>query len=153
PSQIQGFMGSIDNIRQRLLERKRKILEAYETDHVQKLAARQFREAARELDPTAKLAKEYHQAIKEEQLYALEQIYFSASRIDKPFARDLVKVASWLGQKYQIDELASRWEFTGSEKLTISKALEIKAELEEIDQLLKELEEARKNARLAYINM
>jgi uncharacterized protein with von Willebrand factor type A (vWA) domain len=153
PSQIQGFMGSIDNIRQRLLERRRKILETYETDHVQKLAARQFRDAAKEIDPPAKLAKEYHRAIKDEQLYELEQIYFPASRMDKLFARDLVKLASWLGQKYQIDELASKWEFIGQERLTIDKALEVKAELEEIEQLLKELEEARKNAKLAYINM
>lgn len=153
PSQIQGFAGSIDHIRQRLLERKRKILETYETDHAQKLAKEQYRSGAKELDPPAKLARDYHEAVREEQLAALEELYFPASRIDKPFAKDLVKLSAKLAQKYQVDELASRWEFTGREKLTIIKALEVKAELEEIEDLLKQLEEAKKHAKLAFINM
>src|SRR5262245_28824597 len=57
PSQIQGFLGSINNLRQRLLERKRKILGTYETDHVQKLAREQFRDGAKELVPPANLAR------------------------------------------------------------------------------------------------
>jgi uncharacterized protein with von Willebrand factor type A (vWA) domain len=153
PSQIQGFLGSLDNLRQRLLERMRKILATYETNHVQKLVREQFRNDAKAIDPPAKLARDYHQAIKEEQLAALEELYFPASRIDKPFAKDLVKLSAKLAQKYQVDELASRWEFTGSEKLTIDKAIEVKAELEEIEDLLKQLDEAKKHARLAYINI
>jgi uncharacterized protein with von Willebrand factor type A (vWA) domain len=153
PRQIQGFMGSLNNVRQRLLERKRKILETYETEHVQKLAAQRFRDGASELAPPPKLAKDYHEAVRDEQLASLEELYFPASRTDKQFAKDLVKLSAKLGQKYQVDELASRWEFTGREKLTIMKALEIKAELEEIEDLLKQIEEARKNAKLAYINM
>jgi len=153
PSQIQGFLGSLNQIRERLLERKRKILETFETGHVQKLAALQFRQGAEQLDPPAKLAKDFHDSVRDEQLSALEDLYFPASRIDKPFAKDLVKLTAKLAQKYQVDELASRWEFTGREKLTIPKALEVKAELEEIEALLKQLEEAKKNAKLAYIDM
>ncbi len=153
PSQIQGFLFGIDNIIQRLLEKKRKILQTYETDHVQKLADQQFRSMARELKPPAKMAGEYQSAIKEEQLAALEELYFPASRLDKTFAKDLVLLSDKLATKYQIDELAARYEFTGTTKLTISEALEIRQTLHEIDELLKQLSEARKNAKLAYIDM
>ena len=38
-----------------------------------------------------------------------------------------------LGDKYQVDELAAKYEFTGRTPLTIPQALEIKEELETID--------------------
>ena len=41
-----------------------------------------------------------------------------------------------LGDKYQVDELAAKYEFTGRTPMTVPKAIEIKQELEEIDRLL-----------------
>ena len=35
-----------------------------------------------------------------------------------------------LGEKYQVDEMAGKYEFTGKEKMTVPKALEVKEELE-----------------------
>ena len=58
-----------------------------------------------------------------------------------------------LGDKYQVDELAAKYEFTGQESLTVPQALEVKEELEKIDELLKQLEEARKTARIGIIDM
>ncbi len=58
-----------------------------------------------------------------------------------------------LGDKYQIDELGSKYAFTGSERLTIPEAIEVKKELEKIDELLKQLEEASKNAQIGLIDM
>ena len=58
-----------------------------------------------------------------------------------------------LGDKYQVDELAAKYEFTGREAMTVPQALEVKEELEKIDELLKQLEEARKTARIGIIDM
>ncbi|MFO0813054.1 MAG: hypothetical protein U0796_07535 [Gemmatales bacterium] len=153
PSQIKGFLFGIDNIQKRLRERKAKILATYETDHVQRLARQQFQDESRKLKPPGKFASEYRDAVNEEQLAALDELYFPASKQDKDFAKGLVKLSDLLGQKYQVDDLASRYTFTGSQKLTIPQALEVRQELLEIDELLKQLEEARKNARLVSINM
>ena len=58
-----------------------------------------------------------------------------------------------LGDKYQIDELAAKYEFTGRTELSIPRALEIKEELETIDRLLKQLEEAAKTAQIGVIDL
>ena len=52
-----------------------------------------------------------------------------------------------------MDELAAKYEFTGREKMTVPEALEIKDELETIDKLLKQLEDAKQTAQLAIIDM
>ena len=69
------------------------------------------------------------------------------------FARDLVQLVDRLGDKYQVDELAAKYEFTGRTPLTIPQALEVKEELEQIDKLLKQLEEAAKTAQIGVIDM
>lgn len=153
PSQIAGLGPSLDAIRQMLLERKRKILATYETKHVQKLAANAFREAAQQARPPSKLADAYRKAVKEEQLADLENLYFRIGKDTAPFARELVRVSGSLGEKYQIDELATKYDFTGRTKMDVPQALEVKEELEEIDRLLKQLEEAKKTAQLAIIDL
>ena len=69
------------------------------------------------------------------------------------FARQLVQLIDRLGDKYQVDELAAKYEFTGRTSMTIPQALEIKEELETIDRLLKQLEEAAKTAQIGVIDM
>ena len=56
-----------------------------------------------------------------------------------------VQLVDRLGDKYQVDELAAKYAFTGRTPMTDPQALEIKEELETIDRLLKQLEEAAKN--------
>jgi uncharacterized protein with von Willebrand factor type A (vWA) domain len=58
-----------------------------------------------------------------------------------------------LGDRYQIDELISKYTFTGRQKVGIPEAIEIKKELEQIDELLKQLEEAAKTAQIGLIDM
>jgi len=153
PSQIAGLGPSINAIKEMLLERKRKILATYETKHVKKVAANEFREIAKKLTPPPKLANSYHRGVKQEQLAELESLYFQVGDDTNPFARQLVLVVGLLGEKYQIDELASKYDFTGRTKMDVPKALEIKEELEAIDKLLKQLDEAKKTAQLAIIDM
>ncbi|HEY2787694.1 MAG TPA: hypothetical protein VGJ05_22240 [Fimbriiglobus sp.] len=153
PSQIAGMMANLNKLKQQLEERKRKILETYETKAVEKLAADAFRSTAEGVRPPDKLAKPYREAIKDEQLADLENLYYRAGNDASPFARGIVKVADALGTKYQIDELAAKYEFTGREKMTIEKALEVKEELETIDKLLKQLEEAKSTAQIGLIDL
>ncbi|HXD87631.1 MAG TPA: hypothetical protein VN641_14135 [Urbifossiella sp.] len=152
-SQIAGLGPSLESLRQMLLERKRKILATYETKAAVKEAGEAFRGAAKKNRPPDKLADSYQKAVKQEQLYDLESLYFKVGNDRDPFAIGLVIVVGLLGEKYQIDELAGKYEFTGRTKMDVPHALEVKEELETIDKLLKQLEEAKKNAQLAIIDM
>jgi uncharacterized protein with von Willebrand factor type A (vWA) domain len=49
--------------------------------------------------------------------------------------------------------LDSKYAFTGHEPMDVARALEVKEELETIDRLLKQLEEAAKNAKVFLIDM
>ncbi len=153
PSQIAGLGPSLNALKQMRLERKRKILATYETQHAQKLAANAFRKEAQALKPPPKLAEKYRKAVRNEQLYDLEQLFFRVGNDRDPFAMGIVLVSALLGEKYQVDELAGKYEFTGREKMDVPKALEVKEELETIDKLLKQIDEAKKTAQLAIIDM
>ena len=51
------------------------------------------------------------------------------------FARGLVSLIETLGDKYLVEQLAAKYEFTGRESLTVPEALQVKEELEKIDDL------------------
>src|SRR5437870_383200 len=152
PSQIAGLGPSLAALMEMLRERKRKILETYETDRVQHDAQKQYGDFADQLRPPSKLARRYEHAVRDEQLRDLEQLWYAAEE-RSPFARQLLQLVERLGDKYQIDELAAKYDFTGRTPLTIPQALEIKQELEMIDRLLKQLEEAAKTAQIGIIDL
>jgi uncharacterized protein with von Willebrand factor type A (vWA) domain len=152
-SQIAGLGPSINALKEMLLERKRKILETYETKAAEKAAEKAFRDAAQKVSPPSKLRNDFRKAVKEEQLADLETLYFRVGDDTADFARELVLVSALLGEKYQVDELAGKYDFTGREKMSVPKALDVKEELETIDRLLKQLEEAKRTAQLAIIDL
>jgi len=153
PSQIRGLGPSLEALMEVLKQRKQKILETYETDTVQQTAQRAFEDTARQAKPPAKLAKDFEEAVREEQLYDLERLWYRAGGERSDFARQLLKLTERLGEKYQVDELASKYEFTGSQSMTVPEALEIKKELEAIDKLLRQLQEAMKTAQIGIIDL
>lgn len=153
PSQISGLGPSLDFLRQLLEERKRKILETYETEKVQRAAGDQFRQSAERLTPAAEHKEAYRQAVREEQLRELERLWYRAGGERSRFAAQLMKVIERLSEKYQVDELAAKYTFTGRTPMTVEQALEIKEELEKIDRLLQQLEEAAKTAQIAIIDV
>ena len=153
PSQIAGMGPSLDALLAMLLERKRKILAKYETDSVQNLARKEYQRAGQKIDPPPKLAGRFRRSFEEEQLRELEMLWYAAGDERSRFARQLLTLVESLGQKYQIDELAAKYEFTGRTPLSIDEALAIKDELEKIDQLLKQLEDARENAQIGIIDL
>src|SRR5262249_41766519 len=95
----------------------------------------------------------FQRAVKDEQLHDLENLFYAAGNDRDPFARSLVSLTHLLGEQYQVDELAGKYEFTGRERMSVPKALEIKEELELIDKLLEQIEEAKKNAKVGIIDM
>ena len=153
PGQFAGLGPSLDALIKMLKERKEKILNTYETDSVRKKAQRQFADDAKQARPPAKYAKSFWQSVKEEQIYALENLWYRAERTDPDFAGRLVSLMESLGNKYQVDHLASKYEFAGRESLTIPEAIETLEELKKIDDLLKQLENAKENAQLAIIDL
>jgi uncharacterized protein with von Willebrand factor type A (vWA) domain len=154
PSQIGGLGPSLDMIRQLLLERKRRILERFETETVVHLAHTTFQRQAKKTDSVPnRFRNEYRRAIAEQQLYVLEQMWYLAEDDSGPFASHLVHLMQTLGDKYQIDELAAKYTFTGRESMTIPQAIAIKEELEKIDELLKQVDQAEQTAQIGYIDM
>jgi uncharacterized protein with von Willebrand factor type A (vWA) domain len=153
PSQIRGLGPSIDALIAMLLERKAKILARYETDAVQEKARRAYYELAARLEPPPHLRKRFEREVADEQLRDLEALWYRAGGERSKFARQLLRLVSHLGDKYQVDELASKYQFTGSTPLEVPEALQIKEELETIDRLLEQLREARENAQIGIIDM
>jgi uncharacterized protein with von Willebrand factor type A (vWA) domain len=153
PTQIRGLGPSLESLMAILLERKRKILQTYETDQVQQEARDRFQRQTRDMKPPGKIARAFQQAVRDEQLHDLEQLWYRSGDEHGPFARQLLRLVESLGEKYQVDELAAKYEFTGRTRLSIPRALEVKEELETIDRLLKQLEEAMKTAQIGIIDM
>ena len=153
PSQIQGFGPTMERLMEVLEARKRKILETFETESVIKEAKEEYEDSYRNLKPPKSIADEFKKATKSEQLISKRRL-FATRFVPKIF--DLIQllgVFEALASKYQIDILASKYEFTGSQSLDVPKGLEVKAELEKIDELLKQLKDAMENAQIGVINM
>jgi uncharacterized protein with von Willebrand factor type A (vWA) domain len=153
PRMIANLGPSLEALMEMLRERKRRILETYETDSVQQEARDVYQEQAKAIISPAKLTQRFQRAVREEQLNDLEQLWFAAGDERSRFARDLLRLSQKLGDKYQVDELATKYAFTGRESMTIPQALEIKRELEKMDELLKQLQEAAKTAQIGVIDM
>ena len=153
PSQIAGLGPSLDMLRALLEERKRRILATYETEQVQKTAGESYQNLGRSLRPPKKLAERFERTFRDEQLRELERLWYQAGDDRSAFARQLVQLIARLGEKYQVDELAAKYEFTGRTPLSVPQALQIKEELETIDRLLKQLEEAAQTAQIGVIDV
>lgn len=153
PGQFAGLGPSLDQLKAMLEERKRRILAKYETDSVQKKASKNYRKQASAARPSGKLGKQFQQIVRDEQIYQLEHLWYQAERKDPQFASQLLRLMDALGQKYQIDHLAATYDFAGKESMTIPQAIEILEELQKIDELLKQLEDAKENAQLAIIDL
>ena len=168
--QIAGLGPSLESLKKMLLERKRKILETWETKRVITDAKQTFQTQAESMQPPKELAASFAKAVKDEQIREIERLWYvaeslrdsdSRSRSDRAtgrnerskFARQLLQLAERLGEKYQVDELAAKYEFIGRQPMSVEQALAVKEELETIDRLLKQLEEAAKTAQIAIIDL
>ncbi len=154
-SQIAGLGPSLDSLIQMLEERKRKILSTYETSVAEKEADQGFRAAASAVTPPKPFRDAFSKAIRDEQIADLERLWYKSGGENEPtgFAASILDTIERLGEKYQVEELAAKYAFTGREAMDVPKALAIKEELEAIDRLLEQLRDAMKNAQVAVIDM
>ena len=156
PSQIKGLGPSLDVLKAMLEERKRKILERYETSAVRDLAGDAFDAAAAKIDvPEAlapKLKPALDAALDRRQLADLERIHRRVPDAT-PLAHTLMRAIARLRDQFAVEQLHAKYPFTGREQLDVPTALAVKEELERIDKLLRQIEEALKNAKPAIIDM
>ena len=154
PSQLGNFGPSLDFIKAVLEEQKRKILEKYETDTVRKKAGQVFRKRAKKAPKMdSDIRRAYDEAVNQEQLYDLERLWYRSSDDSDQMAQHMMSVIARLQDKYQIDELHSKYDFTGNESLTIPEALEIKEMLDKIEELLQQVEEAAETGQIGIIDL
>ncbi len=153
PSQVASLGPSLASLTAMLLERKRKILSTYESDTVQQEAHRRWQDAYRRVRVPKELADAFYRAARDEQLYDLERLWYRAERKAPELAARMVKLMDVLGEKYQVDELAAKYRFTGRTPMDIPLALAVKEELETIDRLLEQLKKAAETGQIGIIDM
>lgn len=153
PSQFAGLGPSLEALIQLLEERKRRILATYETDTVQAAAECAYRGAADAVDPPAPLREAFDRAVRAGQVPDLERLWYRAGGENGPLSAPLLRLIERLGERFQVDELAAKFDFTGRLSMDVPKAIELKEELEAIDRLLEQLREAMKNAKVGIVNM
>ncbi len=153
PDQFAGLGPSLAALIQMLRERRAKILSTWETRTVSKKAERAVNDLARKTSPPGQLAKTFWKAVRAEQIYLLEDLWYRAERRSPEFASRLPQLIEAMGDKYRVDLLVSSYEFSGSKAMSVPEALEILEELQQIDKLLKQLEEAQETAQLAIIDL
>lgn len=153
PSMIAGLGPSLDTLIALLEERKRKILETYETERARRAGRQALERAAVAAKPPAALRERFERAIRDEQLRDLERLWYQAERTDPGFAVRLLAATEAMGATYEIEAMGSRWAFTGREPLDLEHALAIKEELETIDKLLEQLREALRTAQIRIVDL
>lgn len=151
PAQIQGLGPSIASLLALLEARRRKILETYDTAAARAAASEAVRRAAAEAEPPRNRQAFYDKAVRQEQMRDLERLWYAVDQRG-PFARQLVRLMDHLGRKYQVEQLASRYAFTGRTEMSVDRALEIKEELETIDRLIEQLKQAARDAKVYLID-
>src|SRR5262245_55373235 len=75
PSQIRGLGPSLEALMAMLRERKRRILETYETGQVETEVRQRFHDQAASMRPPGRLMQQFLRAVLDEQLHELEQLW------------------------------------------------------------------------------
>ncbi|MDI9402668.1 MAG: hypothetical protein QM516_02245 [Limnohabitans sp.] len=152
PSQVRGLGPSLDALRAMLEERRRRILEKYETRRAEDLAHEAAAAAAAKVEVPPALAPRLAPALAAGQLAELEKIHRRVPDAS-PLSRSLMHAIARLRERFTVEQLASKYAFTGRTEMTVSEAIAVKGELDRIERLLKQIEEALKNAKPAIIDM
>ncbi len=156
PDQIKGMQGfgpSLESLIAMLEAQKQKILETYECDSVLEKAWQQYDAFIESTIPPENLKERFFTSAHGRQIYDLERLWYDLPDERSDFARTLVQMMEALGQQYQVEDLYGRYDFTGRQPLSIEEALDVKQQLEKIDELLEQLKQALENAEIYLIDM
>ena len=156
PEQIKGLQGfgpSLESLIAMLEAQKQKILETYEADSVLEQAWQQYDLFLENTNPPDDYKERFFLLAHGRQIYDLERLWYDLPDERSEFARTLVQMMEALSQQYQIEDMYGRYDFTGRKPMSIEEALEIKEQLEKIDELLEQLKQALENAEIYLIDM
>jgi len=153
PSQIAGLGPSLEAMKALLEERKRKILATYETSNALREAVKRAASRAAEAPREGTLGERLQRAARQRQLRALRGLWYEAERRDRSAAAAILRVMESIGEQFEVEELDAKYDFTGRTPMDVPKALEVKEELETIDRLLEQLEEAMRTAQVGIIDL
>lgn len=160
PDAIAGLGPSIDALISKLEERRRRILEHWNPAPTERIASDEVDDLASPFldDPRLpgafreRLARE----VRERQIRGLEQLWYHLDRDDPEQAglrSRLPGIVDAIARFDAIEGLSRRWSFTGRTVPTVDEAIEIREELERIEELLAQLREALEKARPAIVDM
>lgn len=152
PSQLAGLGPPIDSLRALLEERKRRILATYEMLTARRRARKDFTRAAQELQLPEPWDEKFQRAVGSQQPYQLDHLWYQLEVRHPEAAQRLLNVKQRMTDQHLIEELDSHYLFTGQTATTVDEALQLKAELEQIDRLLEQLDEAAKTGQLALLD-
>jgi len=153
PSMFPMLGPSLESIAALLRERRARILAKYETQAARKDAREGVARERERVEPPKPYREDFRKAMDQEQIRDLERLWYKQPDESSPFAKALLRLIDRMGDQYQIEQMAAKYEFTGQTRMSVPEALEVKAELEEIDKLLEQLKKAAENAQLAIIDM
>lgn len=153
PSQLGNLGPNLQSLLQYLLERKKKILATYETDSVYAEVTKQYSNLIQRVKPPKPLADDYLKAAKRQQIYGLESLWYRLDDDRSHFARHLMRLIAQLETKNEVEQLRAAYDFTGSTSLTPEQAIEVKAELEKIDELIQQIKDAIENGEIGVIDL
>jgi uncharacterized protein with von Willebrand factor type A (vWA) domain len=154
PSQIAGLGPSLDSLIAMLEERRRRILETFDPHPALARASQDFLDAGAAVAPRdPKTADRLQSALRAASIPELERLWYRAEREGGQLPGRIMALIEALGTRLEIEQLLAGYHFTGRQAVTPPEAIELKEELDTIDRLLEQLREARKNAKVAIIDM
>jgi uncharacterized protein with von Willebrand factor type A (vWA) domain len=107
----------------------------------------------RRIQPPKPLETEYRKAALGGNRFLLERLWYRLSDQKTQFGRQLVRLLGQLETLTEVQILQSKYAFSGRQALTPEEAVEVKAELEKIDQLLEQLEEAERTGQIGLLDL
>ena len=152
PEAIAGLGPSIDSLIEILERRRERILETWNPSTAARIADGDTADRINSMQPPEEHAERFRKEAAGRQIRGLENLWYLLDP-ESRFAVEVVQLVDMLATLDRVEGLRDEWPFRGRRPMTIEEALQVREELEEIERLLEQLREARKNAKLAIIDM
>lgn len=152
PRSIAGLGPSLDDLIARLEARRDRILSTHRLDAARSEGESRVAAAADRLELPSDLDEAVRRELSREHLRGLERLWRRLPD-GSDASRRLMGLIAALGARFEIEHIADRWAFHGREEVTLARGLELGEELDRIEALLKQLREARRNARVGIVDL